>query len=385
MKETRGRKRSRVKVYPAHIDPAKVPRGCYWDARGAGRWWTPTEINGKRGSARIGGADTKLSDLHKIMEQRAGLDTDNLIFLGKKFKESVQYSQVALKTRKDWDYCARVVESHPSKKPGLTMGKAALSQWTPVVVQKLVDQIAAVNGPSTAKHVFRYLRRIFNWGVTRGYLALSPVRGKFEFAKERERRRMPERATVSALVAFAQERGALKPHTKGSCPAYIWKTLVIAYKCRLRGVEVFDQSDDQVLEEGLRCARRKGSSTNITRWDAELRAAVESAKSERTERWAKLKKPVPMLPKDRPLLVGVQGQRITQNAWQNAWADFMDLAVAEKVITSEQRFGLHDIKRRGATDTKGTKAQKMDATGHKTRSELDKYDFEEQIVDAAGE
>lgn len=44
--------------------------------------------------------------------------------------------------------------------------------------------------------------------------------------------------------------------------------------CRLRGIEVTDLTDADVLEESLRCRRRKGNLANITAWTPELRAAV---------------------------------------------------------------------------------------------------------------
>ena len=56
------------------------------------------------------------------------------------------------------------------------------------------------------------------------------------------------------------------------------------------------------------------------------------------------------------------------------------MAIEEKVMTEEQRFGLHDLKRRGVTDTKGTRADKQNATGHKQESMMDVYDIEISFV-----
>ncbi len=52
---------------------------------------------------------------------------------------------------------------------------------------------------------------------------------------------------------------------------------------------------------------------------------------------------------------------------------FMQMAVKEEYITEKHRFGLHDLKRRGTTDTKGTRADKQEATGHKLQSMPDIY------------
>jgi hypothetical protein len=42
----------------------------------------------------------------------------------------------------------------------------------------------------------------------------------------------------------------------------------------------------------------------------------------------------------------------------------MPRAIEAKVITEEQRFTPHGLKHRGVTDTKGTKADKRQASGH---------------------
>lgn len=95
--------------------------------------------------------------------------------------------------------------------------------------------------------------------------------------------------------------------------------------------------------------------------------------------------PVPMKPEDRLIMVNESGLKIKSSAWQKAWRRFMDQAIEAGLITKEQHFGLHDLKRRGVTDTKGTKQDKMQASGHKSQSMLDVYDFSIPTVDAAGE
>lgn len=58
----------------------------------------------------------------------------------------------------------------------------------------------------------------------------------------------------------------------------------------------------------------------------------------------------------------------------------MKLAIEEGVITKEERFGLHDLKRRGITDTKGTRHEKQEASGHRSASMMDTYDLSVPIV-----
>jgi hypothetical protein len=58
----------------------------------------------------------------------------------------------------------------------------------------------------------------------------------------------------------------------------------------------------------------------------------------------------------------------------------MKLAIEEGVMTEEQRFGPHDLKRKGITDTKGTRGEKQQASGHKSQQMLDVYDFAVPVV-----
>ena len=76
------------------------------------------------------------------------------------------------------------------------------------------------------------------------------------------------------------------------------------------------------------------------------------------------------------------GQAISGRTWQNAWRRFLELAINEGVMTKEEWFGLHDMKRRGTTDTPGTKAEKLEATGLSERV-LPVYDKSVPIVDPA--
>ncbi|MGQ7248845.1 hypothetical protein ACUN9Y_16100 [Halomonas sp. V046] len=56
------------------------------------------------------------------------------------------------------------------------------------------------------------------------------------------------------------------------------------------------------------------------------------------------------------------------------------MAIEEEVITKDERFGLHDLKRRGITDTQGTRHDKQEASGHRSAAMLDVYDLSTLIV-----
>ncbi|MNP70992.1 hypothetical protein D3C76_1673030 [compost metagenome] len=59
----------------------------------------------------------------------------------------------------------------------------------------------------------------------------------------------------------------------------------------------------------------------------------------------------------------------------------MTKAVEAGVLLEEERYGLHDLKRRGITDTPGTRAEKQQASGHRDEAMLDIYDLSLPVVD----
>ena len=380
-----GRPRSKKISCPAHIDQIKLPKNCYWDKSGKGHWYTNyVDDDGRRRRVKIAGAKATLADLHRLIEEQDGVLMGSFEWLADEFEKSPQFKEKSKAQRKDWAYCKKVVVTHPLRNKSITLGQTDRAKWTTPDIQKIIDSVAVSRGPSSAKHVYTYLKRVFNWGVNRGYSERNPVQA-IELPTERQRRRLPPIEVVNSLVMFAQKRSKRTSRTKGSCPHYIWMALELSYLNRLRGIEVFKTTDAQVTESGLECVRAKGSSDNVTKWNPRLRNVVDAAQTYRERIWAKKKRPYPMRPEHRHLLVNASGDAIKQSSWQSSWRRFMELAIKEEIITKEQWFGLHDMKRRGATDTKGTKAEKMEATGHHSRQMLDIYDHSVPLVDASSE
>ncbi len=129
-------------------------------------------------------------------------------------------------------------------------------------------------------------------------------------------------------------------------------------------------------------ARQRGSKDNITRWDATLKTAVDEAKALRAKIWNKRGKATSIRAENRLLIVGKSGQAISGRTWQNAWRRFLELDIEEGIMTKDEWFGLHDMKRRGTTDTLRTKVEKLEATGLSERV-LPVYDKSVPIVDPA--
>ena len=97
---------------------------------------------------------------------------------------------------------------------------------------------------------------------------------------------------------------------------------------------------------------------------------------ERRRIWDRKGIATPLRAPDRPLLVNQKGQAITKSGLDTIWQKFMVAAIEADppVIAPELRFGLHDMKRKGITDTKGNRAAKREGSGHKTEAMMDIYD-----------
>ncbi|WP_375166114.1 integrase [Pseudomonas allii] len=74
------------------------------------------------------------------------------------------------------------------------------------------------------------------------------------------------------------------------------------------------------------------------------------------------------------------GGPLRKTSLDTAWQRFITLALADEFITPEQRFALHDLKRRGITDTVGNRADKQEASGHRDPKMMDVYDLSIPIV-----
>jgi site-specific recombinase XerC len=380
---TRGRKRKADPSIPRHIDQAALPRGLYWDRTGAGRWFVfETGAHGRPKRTTVATAAARLSELHEIMETRAGVDRGTLAWLLDEFHASKKFKALAPATRKGYEFYRGVAKDFQTKSAG-KLGEIACARLTPPAVQRIVDKIADDGTPTKANALLRYMRRVFRWGVNRGKCPTNPAKG-VEQATERRQRRMPDAAVVSSVLAFARVHGAYKAHTKGSVAPYLWMAIELAYLCRLRGIEALMLTDASATDEGVRVARVKGSRDNIVRWTPRLREVWDAAVAYR-----KLVTPsnavVQIDPAKRVLIVSQEGTPLRKSSLDTAWQRMILAAIDARVITAEQRFSLHGMKHRGITDTPGTRGEKQLASGHKSEAMLDVYDHSLPHVDPASE
>ncbi len=369
------RKRQYDPTIPAHIDQGKLPKYCYWD-REKEHWYTS---DGKHKRVRLAGSRATLSQLHRLMEDRAKGNVDTFKWLSEKYKESTKFTSLARSTQRTYTRSETIINTHSTKinKP---LGGVPLNLWRNSTVQKLVDKLTVNNGPKAANEALKYARIVFKWGKNRDLCQHNPT-NDIERAKERQLRRLPDENVLKLLIDRAKKRGEFPQHKEGSCPPYLWCVFVLGVELRHRGIETVRLTDADMLEEGIRSKRAKGSRTNITRWNGKLRKVVKFLKEYRSQIWEKRGYPIPAKPEDRQLFVGKTGEPLKKSGLNAAYGRFIRLAIEDKVITEEQRFGMHDLKRRGTTDTPGTRGDKAQATGHKDEATVDIYDFSETVVE----
>lgn len=306
-----------------------------------------------------------------------GIDRRSLEFVMEQFAGSEKFRSLAPATQDGYEKYRKVASEFPTAAGEL--GTLAVRGLSAPLMQKIIDKIADQGTPTKANALLRYLRRMFRWAKNRGYCEHNPCAG-LEQAKERKRRRLPDDHVLKNLADFARSRGAWTAHRKGALAAYLWPAVEIMYLCRLRGIEVITLMEDAELPNGLMPNRVKGSRDNVVAWTPRLTEAWEMIKERRDSIWQARRMPIPMHAKDRPVFVNQTGGPLAKSSFDSAFQRLMKLAIADGVITAEQRFGPHDLKRKGITDTKGTRGEKQQASGHKSQQMLDVYDFDVPVV-----
>lgn len=368
------RSRKHNPYIPPHIDQAAIPAAVFFDHRGKGTWYTLyRDEAGRQRRQNIANSTATLAELHKIMEVRSGVDRESLNFLCKEYHASAKFKRLAPKTQESYSWSRDVLVNVPTKL-GKPLGELAARKFTPALIQRLIDRIADEGTPSKAAHALRYLRLVMQWGRNRGYLDYNPAMG-IEAPVERKQRRLPTHDVMQRLIDRARELGRLKRGQKDAVPPYLSYVMELAYLCRLRGIEVITLTDANELPDGVLTNRRKGSRDNVVIWTPRLRAAWDAAKGRRAEIWKARGIAVPANPEKRFIITADHGGPLGKSGLDTAWNRFIRSAIEAGVITPEQRFGLHDLKRRGITDTPGTRADKQQASGHRDESMLDIYDL----------
>jgi len=366
-----GRPRKHNPTIPAHIDQSMLPKGVYWDSSGNGRWYV--RATGK--AVMVAGPKAQLSDLHAIIEQRAGgAERGTVGHYIQRFHASSKFRQLSPRTQSDYKRQADIVSAYITPL-GVPLSAILVARLNATGIQRIIDKLDEAGTPTKANHLLRYMRRVFSHAVRHEGLAENPAKG-VEQAKERGRTGMPSLSAYGKVLTFARDRAQRDAHTAGSVAPYLPHLMLIANTCRLRGIEVVTLTDAHATGEGVRSNRRKGSRDNVTAWTPALRAAWDALVAIRSAAWERNKRPVPLRAEDRPLIVAQSGSALSKSGLDTSWQRMMTLAVKAETITDAERFTLHGLKHRGITDS----ADKASG-GHRTEAMRQRYDHALPVVE----
>jgi len=369
---------------PSHIDQACLPTGIYWDRSGKGRWYV---LEHPRKAVTVAGPRAMLSELHAIMEARAGTALRGTVgFVLERFHDSTEFNALADGTKKGYDHQHRLVKQYRTNL-GSTLDTLLVARLTPASIQRIIEAIASgkpgqPGHPTKANHLLRYLRRTFAWGVRMGHCASNPAAGVKQ-ARERKQFRMPTPEAFAAVRNFAAERGNRVAHSAGSVAPYLAPVMTIAYHCRLRGIEVVTLTDAHATPDGIRSNRRKGSRDNVTAWSPELRAAWTALVELRRQAIERHALATQVRPEDRFLIVSEAGKRLSKSSLDSAWQRLMALVLkgddkGAPVLHEDDYFTLHGLKHRGITDS-----EDKGSGGHRSEQMRQRYDHSLPVVQPA--
>ena len=334
------RRRSPLTTLPHGIKPEQLPSRVYWQPTGRGRW--VIKPPGQTTTKTLAGPEATLADLWTAYQAwTADPPADTFRSLSERFQQSPVWSDLAATTQRDYRICHTAICQAPIKAGG-TFGDVPLANWTPGTVRKFVDR-RGQDSRSRANHELRYLKRVWSWGYERDLVASNIPKGVGGLSTPPRQRYVADGEYIAFLTFVAPRFPYLVPLAE------------IAYLCRLRLSEVLDLRRVDIRDDGLYTARRKGSKDALNAWSPRLRAAVQGALS--------LHSAIASL----YLLPGTTRGRLSESTVQTAW----QRAMVEWAALGNPRFTIHDLKRKGVSDSDGDKQL---ASGHRSAAMLQIYD-----------
>ncbi|MEW8693612.1 MAG: hypothetical protein AB2535_21480 [Candidatus Thiodiazotropha endolucinida] len=73
---------------------------------------------------------------------------------------------------------------------------------------------------------------------------------------------------------------------------------------------------------------------------------------------------------------------MAKDALDTAWRWVITDAISQGIIDESERFALHDLKRMGATNIRGTRVENQQASGYRSTAIVGVFDLEVSVVDA---
>ena len=303
-----------------------LPVGVYQDAYG---------FYLRKPYKRLCGLDASRSEVWANFEGVTATDTTGTLrWLVSAYLKSDRFATLSPKTQHE----ARRALEHvlATKTKSGAFGDAMLTSVTPGVVRKYLDNRAAA--PSAGNREVAYLSAAFSWGFERDMTSNNPCKGVRRFTEK------PRELYVTDEMYAA---GIAK-----ATPEYLPLFMELAYLLYARKIEVLDLRRDDLLPEGMRMRRRKGSKDNVIRWSARLELAVNTALA------------LPSTIGSMYLLHDRQGQPIKSSTLDTAWQ------------RAELPFTAHDLKRKGLSEAVGG-----NPAGHKDLRMRERYNVKPDEVE----
>lgn len=315
------------------------------------RWVYRPYTNGRLGKpVRLCALDAPLSEVWAAWEAvTQEKPRESVRWVLDSFLASDTAAGLAVKTRREYRKAAAQLAG-AALTDGRVFGDVLAAQVTPGVVRKYLDRNA--HRAVAANRELALLSRSYSWALERDLipgLARNPCKGVRRHS-EKARTRYVTPAEYRAVYDLAH--GYLRP------------AMELAYLCRARISEVLDLRLDDLLDEGVRIRRLKGSRTQVVAWSTRLRAAVREARA--------LHGVGSMF-----VLHDRRGQKLRYDAFSTAWQRVMARALAEGLVS--HRFSFHDLKAAGVSDFDGDKRK---AAGHRTLAMVNVYDRKIEVVEA---
>lgn len=257
------------------------------------------------------------------------------------------------KSKRTVDEQDRIIESllKMPTRSGVPFVSRELRRVTPGVIRQLLDKRAADGAATMGNREVSLIQTAWNWARARDIVILpNPCVGVDKNAEVRRDRYVTD-AEFDAIYKRATGAWYLRP------------AMELAYLCLLRLNEVLGLTWADVSDEGVRCARLKGSRTTHVTWSPRLREAVDQCKAAAGQGVGAAR-----------LFRDAHAVPIKSSTFHTAWQRLM-VAAAEDGL---QRFRFHDLKAKGVSDRDSRKGE---AGGWRQLSMVDRYDRKPHVVE----
>jgi len=270
-------------------------------------------------------------------------NTNNTVSkLVREFIDSADFCELAMNTQKDY--------VKYSKKVLAAFGPMQSDKVQPKHVRQFMD-ILGQKSPVQANRHKAFLSRTYRWAFERGKVGSNPCTGVKQF-KETPRDRYVEDYEYQAVFNTA-------------C-AVVKAAMEISYLCMARKADVVKLHKSQLLEQGIYIKQGKTGKKQIKEWGPRLRAAVTFAKAESGK------------VESMYVLQQKNGSPFALASFDQRWRKALIKARLETELPLD--FTFHDLKAKGISDFEGTTAEKQNASGHKSESQISIYDRKVQVV-----